>query len=134
MVDSFCVPVLLYGLEDLNNKSSIINSIDFAYNGVFVKLFKIKDKYNKLYCQRATKCMPASCKLDMRILYFNKTLISGQASPLASELFQLCGDSVFDIVRDKYNIPHQVKLHKSLIYALYGHKSTLNGNCNCYLC
>jgi len=107
--------VLLYGLEALDNKSSTINSIDFAYNGVFVKLFNIKDKYNILYCQRDNKCLPASCKLDMRILYFYKSSISGQSSLLASELFQLCGDSVFDTVRDKYNIPHHAKLHKSLI-------------------
>jgi len=44
MVDRFCIPVLLYGLEALDNKSTTINSIYFAYNGVFVKLFNIKIK------------------------------------------------------------------------------------------
>jgi len=78
MVDSFCVPVLLYGLEALDNKSTTINSIDFAYNGVFVKLFNIKKIYNILYCQRATNCLPASCKLDVRTLCFHKALMSGQ--------------------------------------------------------
>jgi len=115
MVDSFCVPLLLYGLEAQDNTSTTINSIDFAYNGVFVKLFNIKEKYNILYCQRATNCLPASCKLDMRTLCFNKALMSRQARPLASELFHLCGDSVFDTLRDKYNISHHAKLQNSLI-------------------
>jgi len=65
-VDMFYIPVLLYGLEALDNKSIKINSIDFAYNGVFVKILNIKDKYHILFYQRAPKCLPASCKLDMR--------------------------------------------------------------------
>jgi len=113
IVDSFCVPVLLYGLEALDNKLTTKNSIDFAYNGVFVKLFNIKEKYNILYCQRDTNCLPA--RLDMRTLCFYKALMSEEASPLASELFHVCGDSVFDTLRDKYSTSHHAKLHNSLI-------------------
>jgi len=41
MIDKFCVPVLLYGLEALDNKSSSIKAIDFVYNSVFVKKFNL---------------------------------------------------------------------------------------------
>jgi len=90
MVDNFFgVPVLLYGLEALDHKTTTSNSSDFAYNDVFVKLLNIKDIYITVIscCQRATKCLPASYRLDMRILCFYKALMSVQASPLAFETF-----------------------------------------------
>jgi len=65
MIDTYCIPVLLYGLEALDNKSSARQAIDFAYNGIFVKLFNVKDTYNIKYCQWATGCLPASWRLDL---------------------------------------------------------------------
>jgi len=75
MIDKFCVPVLLYGLEALDNKSSSIKAIDFVYNSVFVKLFNTKENDNILYCQRATSCLPASCKLELRTFFLSHTKV-----------------------------------------------------------
>jgi len=109
------MPVLLYGLEALDNKPSSTKSIDFAYNGVFVKIFHIKENYNILYCQRSTNCLPASCRLDIRTLKFDNLQRSGKASPLALQLLQLCGDINFDNITDKYKLPHGGYLPRGLI-------------------
>ena len=71
LVNSFCLPILLYGMEalDLNVKSR--NSIDFIYNSVFAKLFNIKDKQTISLCQYYTGYLPASCSLDEMRKFFN---------------------------------------------------------------
>ena len=68
MIDKFCEPVLLYGLEALDNKRSTIDALDFVYNTVFVKMFDIKNKSNLLYCQNVVDCI--QCRLNLnRELY-----------------------------------------------------------------
>jgi len=51
LIDSFCVPVLLYGWEAIGNKKATSNSLDFVYNSIFVKLFKVKELSNIHSCQ-----------------------------------------------------------------------------------
>ena len=43
LIDSFCIPVLLYGLEGVGLSKSQTNSIDFAYSTIFFKLFNVKE-------------------------------------------------------------------------------------------
>jgi len=59
MIDKFCVPVFLYGLEPgleaLENKSYSIKAIDFVYNSVFVKLFINPTSDNDEYIHHLVK-------------------------------------------------------------------------------
>ena len=87
MIDKFCIPVLLYGLEAIDSKNAVRKSIDFAYNSIFVKLFNVKDPDNIYSCQRATGCLPASSRLDLRLFTFFESLRSDLTSPMASQLF-----------------------------------------------
>src|ERR1043165_3460222 len=41
LINSFCLPILLYEMEALDLNASLRNSIDFAYNSVFVKINRI---------------------------------------------------------------------------------------------
>jgi len=101
MLDTFCLPVLLYGLEALNNKIATLITIDFVYNSVFIKVFGVKDTYNILYCQRACGCLPASCRLDIRTLLFFNSLQSSLCSLMASQLFNFCGDLGYEAIIQK---------------------------------
>jgi len=42
LVKSKCLPILLYGLECCNLRSADLNSLDFTYNRLFMKLFRTK--------------------------------------------------------------------------------------------
>ena len=51
LINSCCMPVLLYGLEALQLNSSSIDSINFMYSSVFSKVFKTKDKNTIKLCK-----------------------------------------------------------------------------------
>ena len=46
LIDTFCIPVLLYGLEVLSLAKSDKSTLEFAYSTVFFKLFQVKYKDN----------------------------------------------------------------------------------------
>jgi len=85
MIDVFCIPVLLYGLEALDMNAASIKTIDIVYNGVFVKLFNITDTTCIRHCQHATMCLPTSYRLDLRTLNFFMALKA--ANPVLLHLF-----------------------------------------------
>jgi len=68
MIDKFCNPVLLYGLEALENKLFSIKAIHFVYTSDFLNCLISKKNNNILYCQHATSCLPAACKLELHFL------------------------------------------------------------------
>ena len=43
LIKSKCMPILLYGLEACPMKNSDLNSLDFAVNRFFMKLFRTGD-------------------------------------------------------------------------------------------
>jgi len=115
MIDTFCVPVLLYGFEALDNKPSARQAINFVYNGIFVKLFNVKDTYNIHYCHWGTGCLPASCRLDLRLLIFFSSLLNTvETIPLASQLFYWCGDLGYEATLSKYGVPKDAKVTKKI--------------------
>ena len=76
LIDTFCIPVLFYGLEVLSLSKSDRSklTLEFAYSTVFHKLFQVKDKENINLCQYYTGCLPVSCRLDLRKLNFLRGL------------------------------------------------------------
>ena len=101
---SFCTPVLLYGLESLNLSAASLNSIDFAYNSVFCKIYNVKEINTISLCQYYSGFLPASCLLELRMLKFYNGLLKLQDS-LPSRLFQLASHSDIDNVIAKYYLP-----------------------------
>ena len=51
LTDSFCVPLLSYGIESLNIRQSDYNSLDAAYNAAFAKIFSTYDNNIIKHCQ-----------------------------------------------------------------------------------
>ena len=70
LIDTFCVPILLYGLEAAYINQSSRNSIDYVFNAIFAKIFKIKDKISIESCQFYTDHLPVSQLLDLKTISF----------------------------------------------------------------
>jgi len=109
--------LLLYGFEAIGNKKSIVNSINFIYNPVFVKIFGVKEAVNIRYCQFYTGSLPVSCLLDLRLINFCARIKSDGSGSLASQLFCLLGDQYFIATLEKYNIPPNIGLSRSAVLA-----------------
>jgi hypothetical protein len=70
LTNTFCLPILLYGLEALSLSNSAINDIDFCYNSVFAKIFNVKDTNIIAQCRYYSGTLSASLNLVLRRLQF----------------------------------------------------------------
>jgi len=70
LVETQCVPILLYGLECIELSKSMMRSIENAYSQVYSKLFYPFDKKVIKQCQFYTGQLPAEYKIIDRRLNF----------------------------------------------------------------
>jgi len=56
LVQSKCLPILLYGLECCNLRIADLHSLDFTYNRLFMKLFRTKSIDVVKDCQHFFRC------------------------------------------------------------------------------
>src|SRR5271154_3494804 len=68
LIDTFCNPVLMYGLEAMPLSKSEKNTIDFTYSTTFFKIFKVKEKSVLNLCQFYSRCLPPRYNIDIRQL------------------------------------------------------------------
>jgi exonuclease III len=103
LIDSFCIPVLLYGMEAMNLNNSALKEIDNVYDCAFAKIFKVKEKQVIKQCQFFSGSLPATCRLDLRRLNFfdgmNRVIYSPQYM-----LFQWFGFAEKTLILNKYKI------------------------------
>ena len=110
LIDLFCVPVLLYGLEVINQSKSERNTLDFIYSTVFHKLFQVKEKNNIKLCQFFSGCLPSSCRIDIRKLNFFNNLKLCQDS-LPRLLLELDVITEYSELMNRYDIPPDSSAH-----------------------
>jgi hypothetical protein len=103
LIDTFCIPVLLYGLEAMSLSKSDKNTLEFAYSTVFYKLFQVKEKENINLCQYYSGCLPVSCRLDLRKLNFLRGLHDMQDS-LPCQLSKLTASDEYCTLMNFYDI------------------------------
>jgi len=70
LIDTFCMPVLVYGLEALDLSKSDRNTIDFVYSSIFFKIFGVKETTVIRQCQFYSDCFPTSYRLDRKVFNF----------------------------------------------------------------
>jgi len=70
LVQSFCVPLLLYGAESVLMSQKNLSSLEYAYNMSFMKIFKTYDKVVVSNCQLAMGYLPLKMLIDLRKLNF----------------------------------------------------------------
>ena len=112
VINTFCVPILLYGLEAVRLNVSLMKSIDFMYNSVFAKIFKTSDNNTISQCQYYTSYLPISCVLDLKTLNF-LSVIPSLSNSLPLIISKLTNTSdVSDIAR-KYSLNSDLVMHCS---------------------
>ena len=103
LINTFCIPVLLYGLDALILSKSEKSTLDFIYSSVFFKKFYVKEKLCINLCQFYSGCLPASYRLDLlKINFFNSLFNANDSLPFL--LFFLLESDELDSLRRKYNI------------------------------
>ena len=70
LIDTFCIPVLLYGVEGMPFTKTDRNALDFTYSTTFFKMFYVKEAATIKLCQFYSRCLPPSYRLDIRKLNF----------------------------------------------------------------
>ena len=70
LIDIHCVPILLYASEAVPWSKKDLNSMSFAYNQPFVKIFNSSDKDIIRSCQFYMNVLPFDLLLDVRRLNF----------------------------------------------------------------
>ena len=103
LTSSYCNPALFYGLESLRLSKTNYNSISYAYNASYSKLFSTFDKTVLALCQFYSGELPSSHAVDLRTLNFYAALDDGSSKP-ANILFRLYGKQEQIDLYAKYNI------------------------------
>jgi len=69
-VQSFCLPVLLYGAVALNYSAKRLNVLEKSYSLAFSKIFKTFDKTIILNCQFFMETLPIKLTIGQRKLNY----------------------------------------------------------------
>jgi len=103
LINSFCLPVLLYAVESMKVSSRNFNSFEFAYAAGFGKVFGSYDKSIIRSCQFYCGVTPISYNIDNRRLNFLNGLSNIQNLHM-NYLYVLNGRVEFNDILLKYNI------------------------------
>ncbi len=98
-----CFPVLMYGLEACCLSKAQADSLQFAYNAVFCKVFKTFDKKVIVNCQYYTGILPSRFACDLGRLRFLSSICSSVDTP-AGFLCKLEGWGECQQLQDTYGI------------------------------
>jgi hypothetical protein len=103
MINTFCLPSLMYGMEAICLTKKQIDNISYTYNAAFMKLFKSFDKHIIFQCQFYCSCLPLNYLIDLYTLNFYLKLSLLTSEP-ASILFSWFGNEDRFKINSKYNI------------------------------
>ena len=74
LVESYCVPILLYGLDCIELPKSMLQSLENAYSQLYSKLFHTYNKNIIKQCQFYSRQMPIELKVANRRYNFLKKI------------------------------------------------------------
>ncbi len=103
LIASNCTPVLVYGIEACILSKAQLQSISYAYNAVFVKLFKSFDVKTIRACQFYTNFLSAEHSIGAARLKFLSSLRTGTDSP-AGFLCRAVGEEEVIQLATKYGV------------------------------
>lgn len=75
LINSYCLPLLLYGIESLSVTEKIIKTLDNAYRSIFYKIFGANDDNSIKLCQFYCGVLPLRKIIDMRVFEFYKSVV-----------------------------------------------------------
>jgi hypothetical protein len=113
LVDAYCLPVLLYGIEAMTVNSKLSNCLDNAFRNVFAKIFFTYDKSTIMNCQYYCGILPLSYRIDLRSFVFYSGLKSSLNECLKFH-FVRSGANEFDKLQKKYSVTTDFQLRHVL--------------------
>jgi len=69
LLHTFCLPILLYGLEAVNMFKANLNTLYVTWKTALYKIFKLNNDANLLYAQYCSGILPINYVLDLRRLF-----------------------------------------------------------------
>jgi len=103
LINSFCLPILCYGLESFNVTKTGYNSLESAFSTAFFKIFRVSDSATTRQCQYYCNMLPLSYVLDLRKMNF-MTSLSECNNTAVSFLFYHSGKAELNRLMIKYNV------------------------------
>jgi hypothetical protein len=103
LINSFCVPVMLYGIECFNVSLSMYNTLESAFSNAFAKIFKSFDKNVIRQCQYFCNVLPLCDTIDLRRLNFLHGL-SKSKNVFIKSLYFLFGKAEFSQIATKHKL------------------------------
>ena len=110
LVNSYCLPVLLYGTECLIGSQKIYNSLDNAYRTIFAKIFKTFDNDVIANCMYYCGMLPMHYTADIRKFKFYNSLLKASNFQVKL-LFHRTGIREFEQLCNKYNLAANNTIH-----------------------
>ena len=84
LINSKCLPILMYGMAAVSVTSSELNKLTFAYNSIFCKLFSIKITADIKFCQYYCNYWEFSHMRNFyRFCFLNKLFMNGQLKSIS---------------------------------------------------
>jgi hypothetical protein len=105
LISTFCIPVILYGLEACILNKTEITRINYCYSRIFYKLFSTFNKDIIWDCMINFGCLPLSYLLDIGTINFFIGMFDLAAiSSTVYNIFSLLGKAELDTLLAKYCI------------------------------
>jgi exonuclease III len=103
LINSFCVPLLTYGIESFNVTKSMYSTLESAYSAAFAKIFSTFDKDVIRQCQFFCHASPLCDIIDNRRLKFLYSM--GKSNNLAIQfLYEVAGKAELNNVLRKHSL------------------------------
>ena len=120
LINSYCVPILIYAAEALDWSKKLLNSLENAYANVFYKIFNSYDKKIITQCQFYTGCLPMHLLLDLRKLTFFAKICTKAYYYHPLQHLVKWTNSEYDILCNKYGDGSNVNVN-SLKFGMFQH-------------
>jgi len=104
LVRSYCLPVLLYGIEALSINATLMNTLDNAFGTIFAKIFLTFERKIIMNCQFFCGVLPLSYTLDCRIFEFYVRLMHS-SNECVKLHFLRTGKKSFERLQKTYIVP-----------------------------
>ena len=104
LIDTFCNPILLYGLEALHLNKSDLRSLSYVYDSIYMKLFTSFDSLIIMQCRFYFKQLPLTFQIDLRTLNFLNVLSMYDYNSPACIMFKLFGNEERNNIATRHSI------------------------------
>ena len=119
LIDSFCIPILTYGMDVIKIKKSELNRLESAYSAAFAKVFGSFDASVIRNCQFYCSRLPLNLRIVQKRLTFLNDLANSN-NMLIRFIFMHWGNSEYRLLLNQYKMlptdSHSARLKKLWLF------------------